>query len=172
MSVTLYDTTVPYFIAGLTMLAHILKKAEAFAKDKGLDEKEFLQSKLIDDMRPLPFQIQTASNTAKNTVVRLISTEMIPMDDNETTFAELQARIAKTLDILKGADKSAFGKIDAQSEITVPMGKDKTATFTKLAYTQTFAVPNFYFHVVTAYSILRMKGVQVGKTDFLRPDGL
>jgi len=171
MALSLYDTTVPFFISGLTSLSHILKKAEALTKEKGIDEKEFLASRLTPDMLPLTFQIQTASNTSKNTLVRLISSEAVPMEDKETTFAELQDRIAKTLAILKGADKSSF-KDDFTTEIEVPMGKDRKMNFTKLAYVQSFAVPNFYFHVVTAYAILRMKGVEIGKGDFLKPEGL
>jgi len=165
MSLSLYDTTVPLFISGLNTLSHILTRAEALVKEKGISESEFLSSKLISDMNPLTFQIQTASNTAKNTIVRLASTPAVPMDDKESTFAELQERITKTLEILKGAEKSAF-EGDIHAEIKVPMGGSER-TFTRLGYVQSFAVPNFYFHLVTAYGILRAKGVDIGKRDYL-----
>lgn len=167
MALSLYDTTVPLFISGLNTLSHILTKAEAFAKEKGISESDFLASNLIADMRPIPFQIQTAANTSVKTVARLNGTTPVPVEDNETTFAQLQARIAKTLELLKGAEKASF-EGDVHTEIEVPMGK-ATRKFTRLGYVQTFALPNFYFHVTTAYAILRAKGVDVGKGDFLTP---
>jgi hypothetical protein len=167
-SFNLYDGSVTYFISGLNTLSHILKKAEAHCTAQSIPEKEFLESALAPDMKPLPFQIQTASNTSKNTLVRLTSSTPHPMDDTETTFAELQDRIAKTLAILKEAKREDFD-FDVEAEIKVPMGKLGEVPFTKRAYVQGFAVPNFYFHVVTAYGIVRMKGVEIGKTDFLRP---
>jgi len=163
-----YDGTVTYFIGAMNTLAHILKKAEDHCKEKNIPEKEFLDASLAPDMRPLAFQVQTASNTAKNTLVRLVSSEAVPMDDNETSFAELQERVTRTLAILKSAKRDDFN-FDANAEIKVPMGKLGDVPFTKKGYVQGFALPNFYFHVVTAYAILRMKGVDIGKADFLRP---
>jgi hypothetical protein len=167
-SYNLYDGTVTYFINGLNTLADILKKAEDHCKENNIPEKELMEASLAPDMKPLPFQIQTASNTSKNTLVRLISSEAVPMDDNESSFAELQERIARTVAILKKAKKEDFD-FDANVEIKVPMGKMGEIPFSKKGYVQSFALPNFYFHVVTAYAILRMKGVAIGKGDFLRP---
>ena len=161
-----YDGSVAYFINGLNTLSHVLKKAEEHCKEKGIAEKEFMEARLAPDMNPLPFQIQTASNTAKNTIVRLINAEPHPMDDNEASFAELQQRIEKTLQILQSAKREDFD-FDAEVEIKVPMGKAGELPFTKKGYITNFAVPNFSFHLVTAYAILRAKGVGIGKRDFL-----
>ncbi len=165
-SYNLYDGTVTYFISGLNTLAHILIKAEEHCKEKNISENEFMEASLAPDMKPLPFQIQIASNTSKNTLVRLISSEAVPMDDNESSFAELQERISRTITILKGAKREDFD-VDANVEIKVPIGKMGEIPFSKKGYVQNFALPNFYFHVVTAYAILRMKGVAIGKADFL-----
>ena len=167
MSPTLYDSSVPYFTSGLNVLAHILTKAEEYAKDKGLPESDFTTARLVDDMRPLTFQIQTASNTVKNSLVRFAKSTASPMEDNETTFAELQARIAKTLELLQSTDKAGFeGPLD---ETVVMKVSNSEVSFTRMTYVQKFAIPNFYFHVVTAYAILRSKGVPIGKMDFLTP---
>lgn len=166
-SYNLYDGSVVYFTNGLTMLAHILKKAEEHCKANNIPEKDIIEASLAPDMKPLAFQIQTASNTSKNAIVRLINGTAHPMDDNEATFEELQQRIAKTQDILKSVKKEDFD-LDVEAEIKVPMGP-REVDFTKRGYVQTFAVPNFYFHAVTAYAILRSKGVTLGKLDFLRP---
>jgi hypothetical protein len=168
-SYNLYDGTVVYFISGLNVLAHILKKAEEHCKANNIPESEFMTASLAPDMKPLTFQIQTASNTSKNALVRLASSPAVPMDDNESSFSQLQDRISRTLAVLKEAKREDFD-FDIDAEIKVPMGKAGEVPFTKKNYAQVFAVPNFYFHVVTAYGILRMKGVEIGKTDFLRPE--
>ena len=168
-TINIYDFTVPYFTTGLNMLAHILTKAQAYCTANNISESDFLASRLAPDMHPLPFQIQTASNTAKNTLVRLVNAPAVPMSDTESSFAELQERIRKTLEILQGAKREDFEGLEPLAEIKVPMGKMGEIPFTKVAYVQTFAVPNFYFHATTAYAIVRSKGVEVGKGDFLRP---
>jgi hypothetical protein len=167
-SFNLYDTTVVYFINGLNTLTHILKKAEEHGKAQGSPEADFMNARLIEDMNPLTFQIQTASNTAKNTLMRILGTEPIPMDDNESTFAELHERIQRTLDILKQVKRQDFD-MDVDQEIKVAFGSRGDRTWTKRGYVQGFAIPNFYFHVVTAYAILRKEGVKVGKIDFIAP---
>jgi hypothetical protein len=163
----MYDGTVVLFINSLKTLANILKKAEEHSKANNIAEKDIVEGRLIPDMRDLAFQIQTASNTAKNTLPRLIDSPSHPMDDNETTFAELQERIAKTLTILNGVKRADFDSIDPETEIKVKMGSRGDVPFTKVGYVQKFALPNFYFHTAMAYAILRAKGVDVGKQDFL-----
>ena len=164
----MYDGSVYFYINGMRTLAHILKKAEEHCKENNIPEKEFMEARLAPDMNPLPFQIQTASNTAKNTLVRVLKSEAHPMDDNESTFAELQERIKKTLIILREVKREDFD-IDVNEDIIVKMGSLGEIPFTKMSYVQNFGVPNFYFHVTTAYAILRMKGVKIGKDDFGRP---
>lgn len=165
MSLNIYDITIPLFIRALTNLDAQLTKAEEWAKENGVTDSQLATASIIADMRPLTFQVQTASNTAKNTITRVTGSPAVPMDDNETTIADLHTRIAKTLDLLKSVKKEDFdGKEDAVVKL-VTGGKE--IEFTGLVYVQYFGIPNFWFHVVTAYDILRAKGVPVGKLDFL-----
>ncbi|KIW04812.1 uncharacterized protein PV09_03997 [Verruconis gallopava] len=166
-SYNLYDGTVVYFAGGMRALAHILSKAEQHCKENNIPEKEFMEASLAPDMKPLTFQIQTASDTSRKAVSRLTGSQLTSIPDTESTFAELQARIAKTQEVLEATKKEDWN-FDIAEEITVPLGP-REMTFTKKSYAEGFAVPNFYFHVVTAYAILRMKGVNIGKADYLRP---
>jgi hypothetical protein len=116
-------------------------------------------------MFPLRRQIQSASDAAKSCVARLAGDTPPRYEDTETSFAELHARLAKTIDYLKSADPA---HVDAGPEtITIPTGKDKTISFTRPDYVLGFAQPNFYFHVAIAHGILRQCGVPVGKLDYL-----
>ncbi|KAL1966015.1 hypothetical protein VTN77DRAFT_4955 [Rasamsonia byssochlamydoides] len=161
----LYTYSVPTFIGGLNTLSHILKKAEEYAKEKGIPLAEFVDARLYEDMKPLSFQVQTVSNTAKNSLVRVAGTEPVPMEDNETTFEELQTRITRTIEVLKAADASLFaGKEDA--DVTFKVGQYERH-YKGQAYITDFALPNFYFHLNMAYAILRNKGVPIGKVDYL-----
>jgi uncharacterized protein len=163
MAITLYELTVPIFLRSLQNLSHCLKKGQA----SGLISDPTTAT-LAPDMKSLPFQIQTCSNTAKNTISRLVPSlaSSIPAwEDNETTFEQLQERIAKTIELLKGVDPKGFeGAETAEVVMKTQSGEMK---FTGLSYVQNFAVPNFFFHVVVAYGILRNKGVEVGKLDYL-----
>ncbi|KAJ9660851.1 hypothetical protein H2201_006743 [Coniosporium apollinis] len=165
MPISLYDLSVPLFIRTLTNLAGILKKAEQYADDNGIPHSDFLTARLAADMLPFTFQIQSCSNTAKNSAVRVADTVAVPMEDNESTFAELQARIAKTIDVLKGVDPSKYDGTEEKEVVLKFPGKE--FKFTGQSYLLTFAIPNFFFHATTAYDILRSKGVPLGKADFL-----
>ncbi len=161
---TLYDTAIVPVLRTLRNLSGILKKGEAWADEKGVAHSELLEARLAPDMKPFPFQIQTASNSAKFLAVRVSGIPNEPWEDNEQTFVELQARITKTIDFIEAIKREEFdGK-----EGTEVFFHDRK--FTGLSYTNAFALPNFYFHAVTAYDILRMKGVDVGKLDFLGRD--
>lgn len=165
MATALYDLTVPVFIRNFENLSKILTKAEAFATEKGIDPNELLTARLYEDMAPLTRQIQIASDTAKGAAVRLGSLDNVPMADEETSFADLQARIAKTMDFLKAAPREAIdGKEAASVSLVTP---NRTFEFTGIDYALNFVLPNFFFHVTTAYAILRMKGVPIGKMDYL-----
>ncbi|WP_431312146.1 DUF1993 domain-containing protein [Sphingomonas immobilis] len=162
---TLYEQTVPVFIRNLTSIGKVLAKGEAFAAEKGIDPRELLDARLIDDMAPLTAQIQRMSDAAKGLAVRLGGVENVAMADEEKTFADLQARIARTIAFLEKVPADAFdGKEDAPVELATPK---QTFTFTGESYVATFALPNFFFHMTTAYGLLRMKGVQIGKMDYL-----
>ncbi|OJJ48154.1 hypothetical protein ASPZODRAFT_62748 [Penicilliopsis zonata CBS 506.65] len=164
----LYTYSVPVFINGLTMLSTILKTAEEYAEEKKFSTSVLAESRLIADMKPLSYQVQRASDTAKNTLVRVAGTEPVPMADTETTFEELQERIARTIEVLKSVDAAVFaGKED--KVIEMKLGPQQELTFKGEAYITTFALPNFFFHIQTAYAILRKEGVPLGKANYLGP---
>ncbi len=160
-AVTLYESAVVPIIRTLKNLSRVLKKAEEYANEKGIPHSELIEARLISDMHPLPFQIQTASNTAKFLMVRVAGVANEPWDDNEKTFDELQARITKTINFLEAVKPA---QLEGKEESEVDFHGTK---YTGLSYTTEFALPNFYFHAVTAYNILRMKGVNIGKKDWL-----
>jgi uncharacterized protein len=163
---SLYEISVPPMIKGLNTLTHILQKGEEYAKEKNIPLSDLVEGRLVPDMLPLSKQIQIASNTAKNMLVRVASTEAVPIEDNETTFPQLYERINATIKILKDVDAKVLeGKESAEVVMKTGSGEQK---YTGQEYVLGFALPNFYFHVTTAYAILRMKGVPIGKKDFLR----
>ena len=156
---------VPFFIHSLTALSTILDKAEAHATAKNIKPEVIPQLRLIADMLPLWRQVTIACDHAKGASARLAGLDVPSFADSETTLAELQTRIAKTLAFLATLPDDAFDAADALS-ITVKAGP-RELTFPALQYYHGYAVPNFYFHMATAYNILRANGVDVGKTDFL-----
>jgi uncharacterized protein len=158
---SLYDTAIVPVTRTLQVLSKLLKIGENHVNTKGLSHSEILESRIAPDMNPFPFQIYTATNTAKFIAVRVGGVENQPWEDDEKTFDELQARIAKTLKFLEGVKREDFeGKENAEV-----MLRDRK--FTGLSYLNEFAMPNFYFHSITVYNLLRMKGVDVGKADWL-----
>ena len=160
MPLSMSQASIPLFVRALRNLSEILKKGEAHA-----DSASFIEARLAPDMLTLAGQIQRASDAAKGCAARLSATPAPSFPDEEKTFADLQQRIAKTIDYLKGVPVSS---IDGSEEraISFKAGKNEY-NFTGLQYLQGFAIPNFYFHVAVAYAILRHKGVQIGKMDFL-----
>ena len=165
MSFTLYDASIPPMTRALQNLSKILDKAVADAKTKDIAPTKLIEGKLAADMRPLTFQIQTASDTAKGCAARLAGIEAPAMADTETTFPELQQRIAKTIAFLDSVKPAQLaGAEDRSVVLKFPSGEMK---FTGKDYVTGFALPNFYFHVTTAYAILRHNGIEIGKRDFL-----
>lgn len=165
MTSPLYNASVPAFIRGLENLSAILEKGRAFADEHGLDHGDLLDARLIDDMAPLTSQVQRVSDTAKGLAVRVGQAENVAMPDEETSFDDLKARIAKTVAFLKAAPAAGFeGREDAPVILQTPSGD---IPFTGSSYVHGFAIPNFYFHMTMAYALLRMQGVPVGKLDFL-----
>lgn len=162
MTLGLYDIAIPPFIHGLKTLATILEKGRLHASG---NEASLLESRLVADMAALPFQIQRISDTAKGCAVRAGKIEPVAMEDNETTFPELQARIAKTIEVLEKVDPKVMdGMEDGEVVLKLRGGDGK---FTGKEYVLKFAIPNFYFHLCMAYAILRKEGVPVGKIDYL-----
>lgn len=158
---SLYDTTVPAFIRGLTALSHVLTLAEKYAKDNNISESDFTDARLAPDMLPLTFQIQNASNAVRNALTLVAQIEVVAFENDERTFANLQQRIALTLQALEGTDAKAF---DGAESKTVERGGK---TFTGSEFLAQNSLPNFYFHISIAYAILRSKRVQIGKQDYL-----
>jgi hypothetical protein len=165
MSLSLYDISVPAFIRGFGNLSAILKKAEAFADEKGIPHAGLLQARLYEDMLPLTGQIQRVSDTAKFVPVRIGGVETVAMADEEASFADLHSRINRTVDFLKTVDPASM--VDKEHVEVVIKTRAGSTTFNGRNYLLNFALPNFYFHLTTAYAILRHKGVPIGKLDFL-----
>ena len=165
MNISMYQASAPRFANALKNLSAILGKAQVHAEAKNIDPAVMGSLRLIADMFPLSRQVQIACDTAKGAVARLAGLDIPKHEDNEQTIAELKARIAKTLDFLGSVPA---GKIDGseQREVVLKMrsGEHK---YTGLQYLMGHAWPNFYFHVTTAYNILRANGVDIGKRDFI-----
>jgi hypothetical protein len=162
MSFGMWDASVPVFVSSLTSMRDWLDKA---AQEKG--EDALLEARLAPDMRPLPAQYQMASDSAKNALARLTGTEAPSMPDTEKSFAELKDRCERTIAYLQGFDaRSLEGSEDREVVIMFPnkMGY----RFAGGKYLAGFALPNFFFHVTTAYAIFRNAGVSLGKPDFLQ----
>ena len=161
MSFSIHQASAPVIVRALSNLSAMMDKALA----AGLDEKVLLEARLTPDMHPFPRQIQMASDSAKGGIARLAGVEAPSMPDTETTFAELKERIARTIAFVKGVDASAFeGSEDREIVLTFP---GNSMTFTGADFLTGFMLPNFYFHITTAYALLRANGAPIGKMDFL-----
>lgn len=162
---SLYDVTIPVFIRALENLDGLLDKGAAHFAETGRGEAELTGTRLIEDMHPLTAQIQRASDSAKGVATRIGGVENVPMPDEEKTISELKARIARTIAVLKQADRAAFdGKEDMPVEVWTPQA---ALLFTGKSYVLDFAIPNFFFHVAMAYALLRKEGVPIGKIDYI-----
>lgn len=165
MSHSMYVVTVPPIVRSLTSLRSILDKAVSHAEAKKIDPSVLVNARLYPDMYPLSRQVQIATDVAKGAVSRLAGLEPPRYEDNESTFSELLARIDKTIALLESFTPD---QIDGTEDKVILLPRhDRTSTFTGLAYLTDFVLPNVYFHVTTAYAILRHNGVEIGKKDFL-----
>lgn len=162
---SLYAYYVPPMLRGLSALSKILDKAEAHAEAKKIDPSVFLSARLYPDMFPLTRQVQIACDTARRGAIRLSGGEPPSVPDTETSFDELKARIATTLAAVKAIPVSAFDGAEGRDLTIKVRGND--VTFSGLDFVRIWSLPNFYFHVTTAYAILRHNGVELGKPDFL-----
>jgi hypothetical protein len=161
----MYEASIPLLLRAFDSLSAILAKGEEYAKANGIDPAELIQTRLVADMAPLASQVQRASDTAKGCAARLTGVTPPAMEDNEVTFADLKARIDKTVAFLKSVTPAQFDGSDTRT-VELKLGAEPTR-FDGKTYLLGFVLPNFYFHVTTAYDILRHKGVPVGKKDFL-----
>ena len=162
MSFGMWEASVPVFVNSLTNMRSWLEKA---AEEK--NESALMEARLAPDMRPLPAQFQMASDSAKNALARLTGTEAPSMPDTEQNFAELRDRCDRTIAYLKGfKPEDLVGSEDREVVLKFPNGSGYR--FIGSQYLAGFALPNFFFHVTTAYAILRNAGVSLGKPDFLQ----
>ncbi|MGE4170504.1 MAG: DUF1993 family protein [Candidatus Margulisiibacteriota bacterium] len=165
MSFSVYEISVPAFLRGLDALSGLLDKVKIHAEAKKIDPTVLLQTRLIPDQFPLAKQIQIATDTAKLFVPRLTGVQAPAFQDTETTLDEFQARIQTTVDFLKTLKPEQF---DGWETKTVSFPWKPGQYIDAPDYVLQYALPNFYFHVTTAYSILRASGVEIGKSDYLR----
>ena len=166
MSIPMHAASIPVFRQMLGALAGVLAKAEAHAIERRIDPAALLQSRLFPDMFPLVRQVQVACDFAKSVPARLAGADVPSWDDTEETFAELQERIAKTLAFIESLDAARF-EGSAQREIVLRPGTPKERTIGGQAYLLAYGLPQFFFHVTTAYDLLRHNGVQIGKKDYM-----
>lgn len=165
MHLTMYRASLPVCIHMLKNLSSILKKGEVYAEAKNFDTAVLFNSRLAPDMFPLSRQVQIASDVAKGCGARLAGTEAPKFDDDEKTYAELYDRIDKTIAFLETVPEE---QVDGTEEKAITLElPNTTLEFSGMDYLLYFVIPNFYFHVTTAYNILRHNGVDIGKLDFL-----
>jgi uncharacterized protein len=160
------NASIPVFEIGLSALSALLDKAEAYAEAKRIDPTVLLNARLFPDMFAFTRQVQSACDQAKNGGARLAGVDPPRYEDNEKTIAELRTRIAKTVAFVKTLDAERIDTA-ADREITFPLGPNNQGHMRGADYLNHFALPNFYFHLTTAYDILRHCGVEIGKRDFL-----
>lgn len=165
MSISMYQASVPVFVRMLTNLRAVLQKGEAHAQAKNFDPNVLLITRLFPDMFPLTRQVQIATDMAKGAAARLAGQDVPSYPDTEATFAELYARIDRTIDFLKGFKPEQVDGSE-QKTITLKM-RSGEHSFDGQNYLLHFALPNFYFHVTTAYALLRANGVELSKQDFM-----
>jgi hypothetical protein len=162
----MYEASVPTITRALTNLIHVLEKGAAHAEAKKIEPSVLLASRLYPDMFTLTKQVQTASDVAKIGTSRLAQVEPPKYDDNEASFADLGARLKKTIAYLETLKPELFD--DGSRAVTFPTQKD-SRTWPGSRYLYTRVLPNVFFHCATAYDILRHSGVELGKADFLGP---
>jgi hypothetical protein len=165
MKISMYAMSHDVFKKSLTQLLYVMEKGVANAKARGFETSVLVNARLAPDMLPFSKQIQLTSDFAKNSLARLAGIDPPKFEDSETTMDELIARVKKTLEYLGTLPAAAFEGSETR-EIKIPL-RDRTLEMTGLPYLQHWAIPNFYFHFVTAYNLLRHNGVDVGKRDFL-----
>jgi len=166
MTLSLYDASVPVFKQMLGGLDAVLAKAQALAADRKFEPNALTQSRLYPDMFPLSKQVQIACDFARGVSARLAGVDVPAYEDKETTFDELRALIAKTLAFVDSVDAAAFDS-SASREIVLRPGTPKEKRLSGTAYLLSYGLPQFFFHVTTAYALLRHNGVEVGKRDYM-----
>ena len=165
MKISMHAMSHGVFRKALLQLQHVMEKAVANAKARNFDTSVLVNARLAPDMFPFAKQIQLTSDFAKNSMGRLLGVEPPKFEDNETTMDELFARVKKTIEYIDSIPESALEGSETR-DIVIKL-RDRTVEFKGLPYLQYWALPNFFFHQVTAYNLLRHNGVDIGKRDFL-----
>jgi len=165
MKISMYEASIPTFLLTLRNLKAILQKGVAHAESKKFEPTLLATTRLAVDMLPLTRQVQIASDAAKGAAARLAGVDPPKFEDNEQTLAELIARVDKTIDFLQSFKPEQFDGSEERT-ITIPTPR-QTFTFPGLVFLRHWALPNFFFHVTTAYNLLRQNGVEIGKADYL-----
>lgn len=166
MTISMHAASVPVFTQMLNALDALLSKAAAHDEAKKFDPGVLLQVRLAPDMFPLVRQVQIACDFAKSVSARLAGSEIPSIPDTEQTVAELQQRIAHTLAFIAGLDAAAFAGSEGRQIVLRP-GTPKERTLDGQAYLLNYGLPQFFFHVTTAYALLRHNGVELGKRDYM-----
>ena len=170
MSISMYSASVPICTTMLANLSHCIDKAQAFVETRKCEPTALTQYRLAPDMLPFSRQVLIACDAAKNGIARMSGVTAPKFDDNETTLAELKERISLTIAFIKSVPADKLDGTEAR-EITFPVGREATRTLAAEAYLKHWMLPNLFFHVTTAYAILRHNGVELGKGDYLMGAG-
>lgn len=165
MTISMYQASVPRFVNILGNLSNILDKTQAHIDAKKLSDASLTAFRLFPDMLPMTTQVQVACDTAKGVVARLAGVDIPAFEDNEQTIAELKARVAKTIAFIQTITPAQIDGTE-DKDIVTKRGEKETH-YKGMQFLLGHAIPNFYFHITTAYAILRHNGVEIGKRDFL-----
>ena len=166
MTSAMYTASIPVFRQMLGSLDAILAKAEAHVAEKNIEPTALTQARLFPDMFPLAKQVQVACDFARGVSARLAGAEVPKYDDNELTFADLRGLVARTLGFIDGFTPAQF-EAAAEREIVTRPGTPKERRFSGQAYLLSYGLPQFFFHVTTAYALLRHNGLEIGKRDYM-----
>ena len=166
MAITMHSASAPIFVRMFGNLLVWLDKAQAHAEQRKFDPNNYLGLRLAPDMLPFARQVQIASDTAKACMARLAGVEAPKWDDNEASLDELRARVRKTLDYVNSVSAAQVDGSEGR-EITIPRRSGEPLVFNGETYLKHYALPNLYFHLTTAYALLRHAGVELGKGDYL-----
>ena len=166
MTISMYDASIPVIRQMLGGLSDVLAKAEAHAAARKIDPAALLHARLFPDMFALARQVQIACDFAKSVPSRLAGVDVPTYEDSEQSFEQLRARIARTLTFIDGLDPASFDGSE-QREIVLRPGTPKERTISGQAYLLNYGLPQFFFHVATAYALLRHSGVEIGKKDYM-----
>jgi hypothetical protein len=167
MTISMHSASAPVFTKMFSNLLGWLDKAEAHAAARKFDSANYLGLRLAPDMLPFTRQIQIASDAAKGAMARLSGSEMPKWEDNEASMADLRARVRKTIEYVNSFSAAQIDGSEGR-EITIPMRSGEPLKFDGETFLKHYALPNFYFHVTTAYALLRQAGVEIGKGNYLR----